>query len=108
MASLSFGLTHLNTVERRKIKSGSSAASAGGPGHSIDASASNIRSPRLVSHRLRNLRVMDFSVGKANYLSAAKRAGRPAAGAAGRRLTWCEAFLLRLGPKSLEPEARRW
>src|SRR5260370_29003101 len=72
VASLSFGLTHLNTVERRKIKSGSSAASAGGPRHSIDASASNIRRPHLVSHRLTELPVMDFSVGEAaNYVSAA-------------------------------------
>jgi hypothetical protein len=35
--SLSFGLTHLNTVERRKIRSGSSRRAAGDPGHSIDS-----------------------------------------------------------------------
>jgi hypothetical protein len=61
----------LNTVERRKIRSGSSAASAGDPGHSIDASASNIQSLHLVLERLRTLRVMDISVGEAaNHLSA--------------------------------------
>jgi hypothetical protein len=43
VASLSFGLTHLNTVERRKIKSGSSAANAVDPIKIADASNAKIR-----------------------------------------------------------------
>ena len=37
---MSFGLTHLNTVERRKIRSGSSAANAEDPGQSARTIAS--------------------------------------------------------------------
>src|SRR6266852_2604341 len=52
VASLSFGLIHLNTVERRKIRSGSSAADAAEAGHSTHASRNKTRGLHLVSYRL--------------------------------------------------------
>jgi hypothetical protein len=59
---LSFGLINLNTVERRKIKSGSSAANAG-PGHSPQASRNKTRGSHFVSCGLAARDVMKFSVG---------------------------------------------
>jgi hypothetical protein len=52
----------LNTVERRKIKSGSSAASAE-PGHSTHASRNKTRGNHFVSYELTAWDVMKFSVG---------------------------------------------
>jgi hypothetical protein len=73
-------------VERRKIRSGSSAANTWEAGHSIDASASHIQRLHLVSHRLRNLRVIDISVGEAANHVAAGKPRRKAAGSARRPL----------------------
>jgi hypothetical protein len=53
----------LNTVERRKIRSGSSAANAGEPGHNTHASRNKIRGLHLVSERLVAWDVMMVSVG---------------------------------------------
>jgi hypothetical protein len=52
----------LNTVERRKIKSGSSAASAE-PGHIIHASRNKTSGNHFVSYGLAAWDVMKFSVG---------------------------------------------
>jgi hypothetical protein len=60
---LSFGLTHLNTVERRKIRSGSSAADATEAGHSTHASSNKARGFQLLSQCLTALDVMNISVG---------------------------------------------
>jgi hypothetical protein len=61
------------------------------------------------------LDIIDISAeGLAAYVVAERRTGRAPSGAAGpgaktgRRLTDCEAFLLRLGRKALELEGLRW
>ena len=49
MASLSFGVSHLNTVERLKIRSGSSAAYAGAT--TRPANSSKKKQPNRLEHR---------------------------------------------------------
>jgi hypothetical protein len=51
-------------VERRKIKSGSSAATAEEADTSTSATAANIQRPHCVSYRLEARGVMVISVGK--------------------------------------------
>jgi hypothetical protein len=55
---LSFGLSHLNTVERRKIRSGSSAAEAWPAGQSSIASSRKVRDFRQMSSGLPASHVM--------------------------------------------------
>ena len=64
---MSFGLSHLNTVERRKIRSGSSAAIAGVANSAVKpSSAINAPLKLLDARDLKN--VMQVSVSDAFYL----------------------------------------
>jgi hypothetical protein len=87
----------LNTVERRKIRSGSSAALDGEPGHSSKASASSTHGRHLKSYWLKASDVMMISAKKASLnVMTEVAAGRFERHRAGSRLTECEAFLLRV------------
>jgi hypothetical protein len=110
---LSFGLSNLNTVDRRKIRSGSSAADAGEPGHSSTANATRTQRRTLVSHWLKVWNVMMISVGDAfSHVMRANFAERylmtETLGGFLGRLTEYEAFLLRSAPKSPELRPLRW
>jgi hypothetical protein len=67
----------LNTVERRKIRSGSSAAWAGTAGHNdTHRSASKAQSPHLTSYGLKAWNVMDISVAVFTHVGALALLGK--------------------------------
>jgi hypothetical protein len=95
----------LNTVERRKIRSGSSAATAGPACHIVAANTVNDTAKAKFFHELSYLpmalNVISISAeGLCGYVMFKCRTGRLRAAAASPRLTECEAFLLRLGRKA--------
>jgi hypothetical protein len=81
VASLSLGLSHLNTVERRKIRSGSSAAEAGAACYNVSASTAKARLFQFLSNATLALDVIDISAeGLAAYVVPECRTGRPQSG----------------------------
>src|ERR1700712_1189015 len=100
VASLSFGLSHLNTVERRKIRSGSSAAAAGAACQTVRAKTVTrtvkAKSLHVLSHLRMALNVISISAeALTGYVMLKCRTGRLRVVAGSPRLTECEAFLLR-------------
>ena len=71
-------IRHLKTVERRKIRSGSSAADAGAACHIVSASTAKANSLHFLSHLTTALDVIDISAeGHAAYVVPECRTGRP-------------------------------
>jgi hypothetical protein len=71
----------LNTVERRKIRSGSSAADAGAACQSTNANTPKARLLNFLLHLMMALDVIDISAeGLVAYVVAESRTGRPPSG----------------------------
>src|SRR5207247_1700398 len=104
---------NLNTVERRKMRSGSSAAAAGATCAIVAASIANDTPKAKFLHDLSHLRmalnVISISDDRLlGYVVLKCRTGRLEPTVGSPRLTECEAFLLRLKRKAPCLEALRW